>query len=695
MRSRIKLIMGIAATLILSFITIVYVLLARYDCDYLKPLISKATMNATGRGLTIDGDINLDIGIRPTIVLTDIGVQNASWGSRPDLLKIRRFEVQVALLPLITGRIKIKKCVVFEPNFLLETDTSGKLNIDIALHASKTKLPALAINNIDIIKGQFSFKDGESGRVCKIALDTFTAKAHGFHDPVEITAGGDIDREAFQLSGTLGPIEDMINPEKTCLIDLTLEAFDIFAQMKGSINDPLHQSGLDLGFTIKTLDITKLAQFTGKRFPINEKILITGRVSDFEAKKYKVTGCELSLGNNKIGGSIELDLSNEIPIFSSDLSADTLDLRHPLSQLKNGGTAGVELSGPEIKAEKLFSSMPLPIDVLTRLYGTAKIRLRKLLLPGLALSNVSTVIVMKNDTLIARPIKATIGGSSLDGYINLDILGDDAIMNTQFQASGVEIGSMLKDLGIREVMEGDFDVDIVLNGHGDSVAGIMENLEGNVSIMMVDGQILNRYIELLGTDLSASVYRLLNPFKEQESHTDIRCMVSRFDIENGLAESSVLVFDTEHMCVIGSGEIDLRQEHLNMSLTPLPKDGFGTKVTGKFSLNLGLLARPFKLGGTLSKPSLVLDTKKTAITVGKAIGGIALFGPFGIVAALIGKSAGDQNPCLSAIETAKLGVDTSRSEEPEEDEGFVKSVSDNIKGVGESIKTSFKNFFSK
>ncbi len=744
MRSRIKLILGIVTALVLSFITLVYVLLARYDCNYLKPLISKATMDATGIELTIDGGINLDMGFRPTIVLTDIGFQNASWGSRPDLLKIRRFEVQVALLPLITGRIIIKRCVVFEPNILLETDKSGNLNIDIASLASKIKLPAFAIYNMDIIKGQFSFNNGESGRVYKVSLNTFSAKAHGFHDPVEITAIGNIDREAFQFSATLGPIVYMINPEKKYPVDLTLEAFDTIARMKGTIKDPLHQRGLDLGFTLKARDVTKLAQLAGKRFPIRESLLISGYISNVEAKKYKVTGCELSLGSNKIRSSINLDLSDKTPVFSSDISAETLDLRQPLSQLKNGAPAGEELPAPEKKAGKLFSSMPLPIDALRRLDGTAKIRIgkllsqlkngtptgeelpvpekktgklfssmplpidalttldgtakiriRKLLLPGLTLSNISTVTVLKNDTLIAKPIKATIGCGSLDGHINLDILGDDAIMNTQFQAGGVALGSMLKDLGIKEVMEGDFNVDIMLNGQGGSVAGIMENLEGHISITMTDGQILNRYIELLGTDLSASVYRLLNPFKKKDTHTDIRCMASRFDIENGVAESSVLVLDTEHMCVIGSGELNLRQESLNMSITPLPKDGFGTKATGKYSLNLGLLTRPFKLGGTLSKPSLTLDRKKTAITVGKALGGIALFGPFGIAAALIGKSAGDQNPCLSAIETAKLGVDTSHGEEPEEDEGIVKGFSDDIKGVGESIKTSFKNLFSK
>ncbi|GJQ58927.1 MAG: cell envelope biogenesis protein AsmA [Candidatus Scalindua sp.] len=681
--------------MILSLIVGVYVLLTRYDCEDLKPLISKATLDATGRELTIGGDINLDIGFRPTIVLTDIKFQNALWGSRPELVKIKRFEIQVALFSLITGKIKIKRCVVIEPNVLLETDESGRLNFESISSTGKIKLPAVTINNIRVVRGRLSFKDGKSGKAYKILLKSLTAKAEGFYDLLEISSDGGFKGESFQVRGTLGPVPDMLNSEKDCTIDLTFKAFDITAKLKGSLKDPLHQRGLDLGFTIQAFDFTKLSKVVGRQLPLNEELQITGRISDVKPKSYQITDCGISLGGNRIEGLIEIDLSNKRPYFSSNLSSDNLDLRPLLSQLRKGGVDGVELSTSETKAGKLFSSTPLQIDVLTKVDGTATIKIKKLLLPRLALNNVSSEIVTKNDTLIVRPINATIGGGSLNGHVNLEILRKDAVVNTQFKANGVDLESMLKDLGMRNVMVGDLDVDILLSGQGASVANIMENIDGHVSVILGDGQILNKYIELLGSDLRTSVYRLLNPFKEKEAQTDIRCMVGRFDIENGLAKSSVLLFDTEHMCVVGGGESDLRQERLNISLKPIPKEGLGTQATGKFSLNLGELAKPFKLGGTLSDPSLTLDTKQTVIAVGKAIGGIALFGPFGIVAALIGKNSDDQNPCLAAIEIAKGGVNASLSKELEKKKSSEKSVPQSIMGVGESIGNSFEKLFGK
>ena len=60
---------------------------------------------------------------------------------------------------------------------------------------------------------------------------------------------------------------------------------------------------------------------------------------------------------------------------------------------------------------------------------------------------------------------------------------------------------------------------------------------------------------------------------------------------------------------------------------------------------------------------MTIDPTGSIVTLGKAIGGVALFGPFGIAAALADGKFGDKNPCLAAIEAAKKGADDKKSEE--------------------------------
>jgi hypothetical protein len=117
---------GIAAVLFIAMIVAAYVILSTYDYNKFKPHIAKVVEDVTGRELTLAGDINLDVGLSPTLVVEDVSFQNAAWGSRPELAKLKRFEIQVALLPLILKRIIVNRIILVSPDILVETDSSGK-----------------------------------------------------------------------------------------------------------------------------------------------------------------------------------------------------------------------------------------------------------------------------------------------------------------------------------------------------------------------------------------------------------------------------------------------------------------------------------------------------------------------------------------------------------------------------------------
>jgi len=73
----------------------VYVILLSYNYNGLKPEITRAVKDDTGRELTLGGDISLKIGFTPALVVKDVSFQNASWGSQPELAKIKRFEIKI------------------------------------------------------------------------------------------------------------------------------------------------------------------------------------------------------------------------------------------------------------------------------------------------------------------------------------------------------------------------------------------------------------------------------------------------------------------------------------------------------------------------------------------------------------------------------------------------------------------------
>ena len=91
--------------------------------------------------------------------MEDAHLENVSWGSRPELVKIKRLELQVALLPLIRGDIDVRRFILVEPDILLERDKSGRWNMGLKREegeadaemkqgevTEKWELPLLALN---------------------------------------------------------------------------------------------------------------------------------------------------------------------------------------------------------------------------------------------------------------------------------------------------------------------------------------------------------------------------------------------------------------------------------------------------------------------------------------------------------------------------------------------------------------------
>ncbi|UCD81111.1 MAG: AsmA family protein, partial [Desulfobacterales bacterium] len=94
--SRWKKILIAVALLFLLLIVAIYGFLAFYDFNKLKPMIAKTVKDATGRDLTIAGNIEFDLGLRPTLVVEDVSFQNAAWSAEPSLARVKRLEVQIA-----------------------------------------------------------------------------------------------------------------------------------------------------------------------------------------------------------------------------------------------------------------------------------------------------------------------------------------------------------------------------------------------------------------------------------------------------------------------------------------------------------------------------------------------------------------------------------------------------------------------
>jgi len=120
---------AVAALLIAGLILATFIFVAAYDFNTLKPRVEELAKEATGRELVIGGDLDVRLGLSPTISIHNVRFQNAPWGSRPDLLIATRIELRVKLWALVLGDLVFKRIHLIEPDFLLEFNESGDVNL--------------------------------------------------------------------------------------------------------------------------------------------------------------------------------------------------------------------------------------------------------------------------------------------------------------------------------------------------------------------------------------------------------------------------------------------------------------------------------------------------------------------------------------------------------------------------------------
>ncbi|MEE8185043.1 MAG: AsmA family protein, partial [Thermodesulfobacteriota bacterium] len=222
-----KWILGVIAFLTLALLITIYIVLSSYNFNKLKPLITQAAKDATGRELILGGDIDLKIGFSPALSVEDVSFQNAPWGSRSELARLKRLEVQISLLPLIGGNIKIKRLILIEPDILIERGKGGKLNIEFDLQEKiaaavpeeesveeEIKLPALTFNKLLIEKGRITYRDDRTGKTYAVKLDRLAANRKDIRGSLEMELRGDYNGEHFEVYGTLGPLASLSDPDK-------------------------------------------------------------------------------------------------------------------------------------------------------------------------------------------------------------------------------------------------------------------------------------------------------------------------------------------------------------------------------------------------------------------------------------------------------------------------------------------------
>ena len=171
MKKLLKIIFVLLLLLVISASALVFM----FDANKYKNELAELAQAYAGRPVTLGGDVSLSLYPWIGVQLQDvtIGNQQSSQNnnetefSRNDFASIKRFEVNIKIIPLLFKRLEIEKLVIHDLNVDFEINASGKNNwsdISGETGGAKPGLDGLVIGGIEVVDSRLGWFDANEGK---------------------------------------------------------------------------------------------------------------------------------------------------------------------------------------------------------------------------------------------------------------------------------------------------------------------------------------------------------------------------------------------------------------------------------------------------------------------------------------------------------------------------------------------------
>ncbi|MEJ2284979.1 MAG: AsmA family protein, partial [Desulfobacterales bacterium] len=247
-------------------------------------------------------EITLEIGFSPALVVTDVALANVSWGSQPQMIEIKRLQVQVRLLPLLLKDVEVNHIRLAGVRVLLETGPDGRNNWSFAAgknyndSSGALRPTAISVNQLSIEELQLSFRRDETGAARQFTLASLELAGQGAEDTLALRLKADYNGQPVTLAGKIGDIRQLIAHRRFPL-QLTGKISNAAVKIDGGIEDVFNLDGIDLSVHISGMNLEELRIDQALTLPKTNSFEVAGHLmGSKESLVFKEISGNLSAG---------------------------------------------------------------------------------------------------------------------------------------------------------------------------------------------------------------------------------------------------------------------------------------------------------------------------------------------------------------------------------------------------------------
>ena len=435
---------------------------------------------------------------------------------------------------------------------------------------------------------------------------------------------------AMKLRGHLGRLSELISKEKPFPLNFRLKADDMTAEFTGFLQKPLQNFAVVGGLEIQAEQLTTLIRLLGQDWERNQPLTVSGQL-DYKPREMYLREVKLVTEGVSMTGEVAY-VSDDSPRCDIHLQTNVIDHSKyikPVDKTKNG----IPASTLTEKAQRVIPDVSLNTSLLKSLSTAIQIDDLKVMHGATHITTIKAKLSIVNGVLSLLPLEArSPTGSSSHASLVLDTSVEPLQAALFINTEDLDYGLILNNMGITKDVVGTLNLKLDLKGQGLRLRELLGNANGDLEIVADKGRIPKRLLELWGGGL----VRLLIPTTWFEKDvTDLNCAVGRFEINDGIIKSNLLLADTERITVAGETVVDLKTEQVSGLFKPKNKKPV-----------LFRLGTPIKVTGTLAEIKAE-PAQSGLVTLGKFILGLShpgalilLFGDLGMT---------EKNPCEALL----------------------------------------------
>jgi len=597
---------GVAVGVIVLLIVAAAILLPLiFDPNDQKPAIVAQVKERIGRDLRIDGDIELSVFPWIAVELGRVELGNAAGFDNPVFASTDRISIRVKLLPLLAKRLEMGTVSVYGLTLNLARDARGRSNWDdlaeLGSDAGAADGPTsssppgsseagaaavLAVGGLDIKDANLSWDDASRGQRFEINNLSVQTGAIRAGEPVDMKLALDLRVGAPAINGNIAA-------EGTLVYDQARQ-------------------------TVRMNDFALESEFAGEQLP-GGRARIT-LAADLQAViggkpiRLMVKPLTIRLDDSILTGELAVpDIESQALRF--ELALDAIDVDRYLPPEKKSEKNKPDAAAPAVatpgSAAAAAAASEVPNQALRRLDVIGQIKIGKLKVANLNLTDLDISVKAKDGLIKLNPIAASLYNGTYRGNIRVDARGKSPRITVDENLVGVLVGPLLKDLRGRDRITGIANVNVTMRTIGATAEAVKKSLNGSARFAFTDGAINGVNVARMIREAYAGIKGTQLPPGKVQQKTDFSELRGSMRIENGIATNNDFTVMTPLLRINGRGTANLPAETVDYRVkATLVKtlEGQG----GEELKDLVGIPIPIRVTGSFAEPQYALDTQALA-----------------------------------------------------------------------------------